>query len=45
MSKATYNQYLKRAQEDGLINVKDRITPSEVLEKIRPGNDWYGIGP
>jgi hypothetical protein len=45
MSRATYNRYLQRAKDDGLIDPPNKITPKELLESIRPGNDWYGIGP
>jgi len=45
MSRATYNKYLRRAKEDGLIDPDNKITPKELLEPIRKGNDWYGIGP
>jgi len=45
MSRATYNKYLRRAKEDGLIDPPNKITPKELLEPIRDGNDWYGIGP
>lgn len=45
MSRATYNKYLQRARADGLIDPKNKITPKEILEPIRKGNDWYGIGP
>ena len=45
MSRATYNKYLQRAKADGLINPDNKITPKELLETIRDGNDWYGIGP
>ena len=45
MSRATYNKYLQRAKNDGLIDPPNKITPKELLETIREGNDWYGIGP
>jgi len=45
MSRETYNKYIQRAKEDGLINPDNKITPKELLEAIRDGNDWYGIGP
>jgi flavorubredoxin len=45
MSRETYNKYLQRAVEDGLIDPPNKITPKELLETIRDGNDWYGIGP
>jgi len=45
LSKATYNAYLQRAKDDGLIDPVNKITPKEIMEPIRTGNDWYGIGP
>ena len=45
LSRATYNKYLQRAYDDGLINPVNKITPKELLEPFRDGNDWYGIGP
>jgi hypothetical protein len=45
LSKKTYNEYLKRAYDEGLINPNNKITPKELLEPFRDGNDWYGIGP
>jgi SPP1 gp7 family putative phage head morphogenesis protein len=45
MSRATYDRYLQRAYADGLIDPVNKITPKELLEPFRDGNDWYGIGP
>ena len=45
MSRATYNKYLQRARQDGLIDPNNKITPKELLEPFQDGNDWYGIGP
>jgi len=45
LSNKTYKLYLQRAKDDGLIDPVNKITPSEIVEAIRPGNDWYGIGP
>jgi len=45
LSRQTYNKYLQRAYDDGLINPTNKITPTELLEPFRDGNDWYGIGP
>jgi transposase len=45
LSRETYNRYLQRAKDDGLIDPANKITPSEIVEAIRPGNGWFGIGP
>jgi hypothetical protein len=46
MSRATYKQYLQRAKDDGLLQSgPDALTYKEILEPIKEGNDWYGIGP
>lgn len=46
MSRATYRKYLERAKRDGLLQSgPDALTYKEILEPIRDGNDWYGIGP
>jgi len=46
MSRETYRRYLQRAKDDGLLQSgPDALTYNEILEPIREGNDWYGIGP
>jgi len=45
LSEASYRALLKRGTEEGLLNPKDPLTSKDILEKIPPGSDWYGIGP
>lgn len=45
MSEATYQELLRVAREDGLIDPPNKITRADVLAKIPKGMDWYGIGP
>ena len=45
MSQETYERLLAQAKADGLIDPPNKITKAEVLAPIKPGNDWYGIGP
>jgi hypothetical protein len=45
MSRATYNKYLQRARQDGLIDPNNKITPAEVIAPLKEGYDFYGIGP
>jgi SPP1 gp7 family putative phage head morphogenesis protein len=46
MSRATYRKYVQRAKQDGLLKSgPEALTYREILEPIKDGNDWYGIGP
>ena len=46
MSRETYRKYLERARQDGLLKSgPDALTYDEILEPIKDGFDWYGIGP
>ena len=45
MSNAVYNELLADAKRRGLIDPPNKLTRKDVLEPIKEGNDWYGIGP
>jgi len=45
MSRKSYDLLVKRAIEDGLLNPANALTREEILAPIRPGYDFYGIGP
>jgi hypothetical protein len=45
MSEKTYQELLKRAKEEGLIDPPNPVTRKDILADIPPGWDWYGIGP
>lgn len=45
MSRASYEKLLQRAKEEGLLDPANGITREEVLAALKPGFDFYGIGP
>ena len=45
LSFKSYNELLKKAKEQGLIDPPNKITRKDILAPIREGEDWYGIGP
>jgi SPP1 gp7 family putative phage head morphogenesis protein len=45
LSKKSYNELLRKAKEQGLIDPVNKITRKDILAPIQDGQDWYGIGP
>ena len=45
LSQKSYNELLRKAKEQGLIDPPNKITRKDILAPIREGEDWYGIGP
>jgi len=45
MSKKAYNELLEEAKSRGLIDPPNKLTRQDILETIKDGFDWYGIGP
>jgi len=45
LSRKSYNELLRKAKEQGLIDPPNKITRRDILAPIAEGQDWYGIGP
>jgi hypothetical protein len=45
LSDESYRALVEQARNDGLIDPPNAITREDILKKIPPGWDWYGIGP
>jgi len=45
LSRKSYNELLRKAKEQGLIDPENKITRQDILAPLRSGEDWYGIGP
>jgi len=45
LSRKSYNELLRKAKEQGLIDPENKITRRDILAPLRSGEDWYGIGP
>ena len=45
MSRKTYDALILRAKQEGLLDPANGLTREDILAPIRPGYDFYGIGP
>ena len=45
LSRKAYNELLEEAKSRGLIDPPNKLTRQDILETIKDGFDWYGIGP
>jgi hypothetical protein len=45
LSRKSYNELLRKAKEQGLIDPVNKITRKDILSPLKTGEDWYGIGP
>jgi SPP1 gp7 family putative phage head morphogenesis protein len=45
LSNETYKKLRQKAIEDGLINPPNKLTRKDIMAPIKPGYDFYGIGP
>lgn len=44
MSRQSYEKFLRKAKEMGLLDPSDPLTKKEILQEIKEGFDFYGIG-
>lgn len=44
LSRASYEKFLKKAKDMGLLDPDDPLTKKEILQEIKEGFDFYGIG-
>jgi len=45
MSRKTYDALILRAKQEGLLDPANGLTREDILAPIRPGYDFYGVGP
>jgi adenosine/AMP kinase len=44
LSRESYLNFIKLAQEKGLLDSPNQLTKEDILQALRPGYDFYGIG-
>jgi len=44
LSRDSYTKFINLAQEKGLLDQSDKLTKEDILQALRPGYDFYGIG-
>jgi len=45
LSVSAYDELIRNATRRGLIDPPNKLTRADILEPIKEGYDWYGIGP
>jgi len=44
LSEKSYNYFVNKAREMGLLDLENPLTKEEILARLKPGFDFYGVG-